>query len=255
LDQFQKQAGAAAGGGDGEERPAAGAEVQPSASSGGDSENERQQAAGERRPDMAAAMAAERASLAARPAAAAAAAPGPGSRSGGEGPRGGGGGAGSRSGGGNLSAAAMLRARLTKKAPEPEGKLLLSSAALHLLRFPAVAPRQSPPATIFASVEVATRITPAHWPLAAPSGASPHAPLSAWSLPVQPLQSGKPLCFRWWMPGGGRCLELLAATRRGLGCQTEVGPPTSWRGVLAAERQHCVLGDGGVVWQLLDPRG
>ncbi|EFN55254.1 hypothetical protein CHLNCDRAFT_134588 [Chlorella variabilis] len=122
MDQFQAMQQQQQGGREGgEERPGAGAEVQPSASSGSDSEEAREAQRRQERPSAAAAMAAERASLAARPAAAAA---GPAAEAGG-----GDGGEqrpAARSGGGgganNLSVAAMLRARLTGKAPPPEAQ-------------------------------------------------------------------------------------------------------------------------------------
>ncbi|KAL4428538.1 hypothetical protein ABPG75_002627 [Micractinium tetrahymenae] len=113
--------------GDEEARPAGGAEVQPSASSGSEGEDERhrEEAQQGQRQSMAAAMAAERASLGSRPPALAAGA----AEAAGEPASGGRGGAEERpqpSSGeqrrpvGNLSAAAMLKARLTGKASPAE---------------------------------------------------------------------------------------------------------------------------------------
>lgn len=129
LEQFQRlqaeQGGQQAQQGDEEARPTAGAEVQPSASSDSEGEEEqRQRGAAQQgqQQSMAAAMAAERASLGARPPAPAAE-PSPGGRGGGaEQPLPGsdGGGNTQKRPAGNLSAAAMLRARLTGKAPPAE---------------------------------------------------------------------------------------------------------------------------------------
>lgn len=135
LEQFQQlQAGREAQQaqqGDEETRPAAGAEVQPSASSGSEEGEERVRDAAQQgqRQSMAAAMAAERASLGVLPpggtpttGGAAAAEPALGGRGGSaEDARASGGGGGvPKRPAGNLSAAAMLRARLTGKAPPAE---------------------------------------------------------------------------------------------------------------------------------------
>jgi hypothetical protein len=116
MDQFQQQQAQQQRREGEEARPAAAQEVQPS---GSDSEDEQQQQQQyqQGRPSMATAMAAERASLAARPPAVAAAPTGGGDGGGGGGQPPAAAAAGDGRVGGNLSVAAMLRARLTGKAP------------------------------------------------------------------------------------------------------------------------------------------